>query len=130
MARRRTRIRGILSTLDANPAIALTLYEEGTRTVKTVGANDILQIDSYAMSVDGITSSTTVAKLYFSDNGTEDAGSTIAVLRAPTTVAEDHMALALPHPVSGIPGETVYGITENNGDPLSIVVTGWLYEAD
>jgi hypothetical protein len=122
-----TRVRGILSTTDAAPAAPLIFYIEGTRDVVAIGASDILHIDSYCVSHEsGLATDT--CSVFFSDDGAEDAGSTIYMGEMPSSTQASNATLTLPYPVSGLPGETLYAVAGDT-KPLRVVATGHLYQA-
>ncbi len=120
---KRIRVRGILTTSDAVPGLPIVLIQEGTETVVSVTANDILSVDSYQISHAGVG----FALIYFSDDGTQSGMSTI--YRAISALAPTNITWSAIHePMTGIPGDTVW-IFGVNDDTINIVITGYVYKA-
>lgn len=93
-------VRGILISADLTTALPVVFYEEGTETVVSVGANDIVTVKAARMTTDTSAS----LRLFFSSDAAEAAGSSIA--GAPSTaliVSNDNGSR-----YTGLPGKTVY----------------------
>lgn len=116
-SKKQIRVRGFVTDNDGSSPGIFVITEEGTEAAVTVGANDVLYVDSYQFSsTSGFTS------LFFSDDGANDE----PLARIAQAVGND--ARTFPLPVAGRPGDKLY-LGSSGANRVDGTFTGYLYQS-